>query len=472
MDSQANGGDRVNTTADLDRLRKTARVVNGLAWAVVAGIMVYGVPIVYGYLSTHDIPKQTAWMLSLIADGALAVGMVATPILAQHGIKARWVESLRYVAGFATWALNTAGSWFKEDGPDPAGVLSHTWGPLLMFFAVEAAAQFQRKIADVIRKAEVEAAAADTTRKAEAERRAEEARRLRAEAEDATRKAAEVEALFRAEEAARQAAEERAGAEEADRKKAEEDAEETRKAFEVFRQAQAEERAEAERVFRAEIERVTAHTDETSDRFRAQLDEVKASARDARAQAAEASDAASRTAGQLDEARAAADRAVAEKVNVEQRLAALAESRQAVVDELARVRQAHDRLARKVEAQDRRAEEISDRRQPEISGAADRQSTRNGAGVSGPAARKSIAAVPGLLPEGVPAGTPVVPSVKPETVARVLAAYRLEPGATRGRTAEIAGVSAKTVQNVLTAVPADLLALPVGTSTEDDRAAV
>ncbi|GGM27476.1 hypothetical protein GCM10011608_10290 [Micromonospora sonchi] len=146
---------------DLDRLRKTARIVNRLAWAVVVGIMVYGVPIVYGYLISHGIPKETAWMLSLIADGALAVGMVATPILAQYGVKAGWVGSLRWVAGFATWALNTAGSWFKEGGPDLGGVLSHTWGPLLMFFAVEAAAQFQRKIADVIRAKEASQKADD-----------------------------------------------------------------------------------------------------------------------------------------------------------------------------------------------------------------------------------------------------------------------------------------------------------------------
>ncbi len=131
----------MNSSDELERLRSAARVVNRLAWAVVVGIMICRVPIVYGYLSSHDIPKQTAWMLSLIVDGALAVAMVATPLLAQYGVKAGWVGLLRFVAGTATWALNTAGSWTKPDGPDLAGVVSRTWGPVLMFFAVEAAAR-------------------------------------------------------------------------------------------------------------------------------------------------------------------------------------------------------------------------------------------------------------------------------------------------------------------------------------------
>ncbi len=200
-------------------------------------------------------------------------------------------------------------------------------------------------------------------------------------------------------------------------------------------------------------------------RFRQQLDEVQASARDARTQAAEASDEASSLAGQILELRGIADRAMADKVAAEQQAAALTEAHAAVSAELARVNQAHDRLARRVA-------DSAGRQRPVVADTAAGQTGRGGAGIAGSATRKALTAMPDLLPEGVPADTPVVRNVRPEMVALVLAAYRREPGATRGRTAEIAGVSAKTVQNVLTAVPAGSLALPVGDITTDDRAAV
>ncbi|MEV0214327.1 hypothetical protein [Micromonospora sp. NPDC050695] len=137
---------------ELASLRGLVRVVSALAWAVALLVMIYGVPIVYRYLVHHGVPKETAWILSLAVDGALAVGLVATPILAQHGVKSGWVGVLRWVAGFATWALNTAESWFATKGPDLGGVFSHSWGPLMMFFAVEAAAYFQRQMGEVINK--------------------------------------------------------------------------------------------------------------------------------------------------------------------------------------------------------------------------------------------------------------------------------------------------------------------------------
>lgn len=137
---------------ELASLRGLVRVVSALAWGVALLVMIYGVPIVYRYLVHHGVPKQTAWILSLAVDGALAVGLVATPILAQHNVNSGWVGVLRWVAGFATWALNTAESWFAPGGPDLGGVFSHSWGPLMMFFAVEAAAYFQRKMGEVINK--------------------------------------------------------------------------------------------------------------------------------------------------------------------------------------------------------------------------------------------------------------------------------------------------------------------------------
>ncbi|MEU7170277.1 hypothetical protein ABZ949_02150 [Micromonospora tulbaghiae] len=160
--------DNARQERKLTRLRRFVRVVTVLAWTVAIGVMAYGMPIVYRYLTHHDVPKQTAWILSLAVDGALAVGLVATPLLAEHGIKAGWVGILRWFAGFATWALNTADSWSKPSGPDLGGVISHTWGPLAMFFVVEAAAYFQRKMADVVAEYEDKLAAAETKVRTEA----------------------------------------------------------------------------------------------------------------------------------------------------------------------------------------------------------------------------------------------------------------------------------------------------------------
>lgn len=256
---------------------------------------------------------------------------------------------------------------------------------------------------------------------------AEEIARLRAAVAEADRKAAEEAAARRAEEAARRQAEERAEAERSAREVAE--AESAR---------EAEERAEDNRKAAEEIARLSRHAEE-----------VQASARDARAQAAEQSELATRLAGQLDEARAAADRAVVEKVNAEQRAAALDEARQALMDELARVRAAHDRLARRAEDAGRKT---------------DRKSHLS----SGSANRKRLAAAPALVPVPDADSVPAVPGVSAALTARVVAAMRAEPEATQERLAALAGTTDRTVRNVLKG----LAALPAGTNTDDDRAAV
>lgn len=409
----------MSVTADLDSLRRTAKVVGLLAWGVAGTIMVYGIPIVYRFLTAHEVPKQTAWLLSIAVDGALAVGLVATPILARYGVKSGWVGVLRWVAGFATWALNTAESWLKSDGPDIGGVFSHTWGPLMMFFAVEGAAYFQRKIAEVIRDEEAKASAADESARREQQQRAEEIRRLRAEAEDAARKAAAAEAQRRAEEAARRKAEERAAMAE---RRAEDAAEEARKTGEALR-------------------RVTADAEQSAGRYRQALAEVQSSARDARAQAAQACEAAAKTAGQLEEARAAADHAKRGQLAAEQQLAAVMESRQAVAGELERVSAALARLQR-------RAEESPG------------DGVRKNGTSSAVAGRKRVPALPG--------GVPPVEGVTPELVAAVLTAFHAEPDATRKRIAELAGTSDRTVRTVLNNLPSSYQLVPVG-SVENDE---
>ena len=137
---------REHLADDLDRLVKRSRWVGYFAWAVAVIVMVYGTPIVYTFLTEHAVPGKVAWLLSLAADAALIVGLIATPVLAELDEPAGWVGTLRWVAGFITWGLQTAGSWTAPKGPDVVGVLSHTAGPLLLFFAVEAASSFQRKV--------------------------------------------------------------------------------------------------------------------------------------------------------------------------------------------------------------------------------------------------------------------------------------------------------------------------------------
>lgn len=149
-----------NTTAnpigDLESIRRTFKTINACVWAVAIGVMIYGIPIAYSLLASHGVPKGIAWMLSLLVDAALTVGLVATPVMARFGIPAGWVGALRWVSGLFTWALQTTGSWIAQD---MIGVLLHSFGPVILFVVVEAASSFQRKMSAKI--AEIEAAARD-----------------------------------------------------------------------------------------------------------------------------------------------------------------------------------------------------------------------------------------------------------------------------------------------------------------------
>jgi len=246
---------------------------------------------------------------------------------------------------------------------------------------------------------------------------AEDARKARAEASAANRKAAEERAAREAEERKRAEAEERAEAEAAGRKRAEEQA-----AAEA--EGRAEERAESE----AEIARLIRHAED-----------VQASARDARTQAAEASDAAARIGGQLDEARLSAERAIAAKVGAEQHISALTEAHAAVSEELERVRQSYARLQQRAENSGRRQAEIS-----------------------APQKRKTMPALPPPLPVDVP----LVEGVSSATVARVISAFRANPEGKQEDLAEAAGTSGRTVRKVLNNIPDDHPALAIEAATQ------
>lgn len=135
---------------ELAAVRKTSRVITWMVWACAVGVMVYGIPIVYDLVTAHDAPSSTAWLLSLCADLALAVGLVATPVLARHQQKAGWVGTLRWISGGVILCLQVAEPLTKPGGPDWVGVVTHVVGPILLFAVIEAAAGFQRKMGAVI----------------------------------------------------------------------------------------------------------------------------------------------------------------------------------------------------------------------------------------------------------------------------------------------------------------------------------
>jgi hypothetical protein len=90
---------------ELASVRKTSRAITWMVWTCAAGVMVYGIPIVYKLLTDHGNPASTAWLISLCADLALAVGLVATPVLARHELKSGWVGSLRWISGIIILCL-------------------------------------------------------------------------------------------------------------------------------------------------------------------------------------------------------------------------------------------------------------------------------------------------------------------------------------------------------------------------------
>ena len=402
-----------NLAAELANLRRVSKVVGGLAWGVAGLIMIYGVPIVFGFLVDNDIPEETAWILSIAVDLALAVGLVGTPVLAGLGIKAGWVGTLRWVAGFATWALNTAESWMHDGGIHWSGVFAHTWGPLIMFFAVEGAAYFQRQISKAIREKTADLAGKDLVARQEKENRQAEIRQARQAEAEALRRAEEAEA-----EAARKTAEAEAArqAEQARAEKAEAEA----AALAEARKKEAEARAEAE----AEAEAANARAEE-----------AKTASRQALEDAAQQSETAHHLSGQLNELRNMTAQAIADHALAREALQARELEFQQQAEEL-------DRLRDTVERQQRQIASGKTPRKVRATVPAQRAET-----------------LPVLDAEEVPFDLPEVPGVGPETVKAVLAAalhFRKEGrAATQPEIAAAADVSDKTVRNVRAGLPAD-----------------
>ncbi len=155
------GTERAKLTAKIDATRRSITAVSWIVWTVAAVIAIYAIPIVYNLLVDHDVPPELAWLLSPAVDGALAVGIIATSVLARLNQPYGWVGAIRWVSGLTGWGLNTAGPWTHPGGVDWLGVLTHTAGPLILFVVVEGAAQFQHRAGKALAAMEEQLASLD-----------------------------------------------------------------------------------------------------------------------------------------------------------------------------------------------------------------------------------------------------------------------------------------------------------------------
>lgn len=137
-------------TAELEAARRTDKVVTTCVWSVAGVVVIYGLGIVYNFVTAHDVPPYIAWMLSPAVDAGLCLGLVATAVLARHGIAAGWVNALRWITALMTLGLNVGKPLTHPGGIDWVGVGIHAAGPILLWVTVEAAAAYQQKIGKVI----------------------------------------------------------------------------------------------------------------------------------------------------------------------------------------------------------------------------------------------------------------------------------------------------------------------------------
>lgn len=190
-----NPKDRDRLAAELAMIRRTSRNISRFVWAIAALVMLYGIRVVYLLLTDHGTPGEIAWMLPLASDGALCVGIIATPVLAHYNIVARWVGALRWIAGAITLGLQTAGPLVAPNGPDWLGVGTHAVGPIILFAVVEAAAYFDRRMGEVITRKQAQLESAEQAERDDRAERSAMAEQLRILSTEHATNAAEAERL-------------------------------------------------------------------------------------------------------------------------------------------------------------------------------------------------------------------------------------------------------------------------------------
>lgn len=147
----------------IERDETATERLNIALWVVVVGVSIYGLFIVEPFLRKHGIPDGTAWMLPTAVDAAFIISIRATGLLARHGVTAPWVTLLRWVSGLMALGLALAPTLATT--PIKGGdVITHGFGPALLFFGVEGLAQFQVRMGAKLRAQREAVAVADLQR--------------------------------------------------------------------------------------------------------------------------------------------------------------------------------------------------------------------------------------------------------------------------------------------------------------------
>jgi hypothetical protein len=454
-------------TKKAEQARSNSKAINLATWGVAGGVMIYGTVNVTMLLIQHHVPVLIAPLLSLMVDLGLVVALVAAPVLADYRRKSGWVNLLRWVTALMSWGLNIAEPALDRDW---VGVGIHSCGPVLLIVVAEAGAALQRTLAGIVGELDDKLAAAsqaapktqraladlraeiadarrelaETQARAESEaERAESETRARTEAETASGKQAEILRQAQAEIGRlKTAVREAVDARDVARRHASEQI----RAAGVAEGRLAEARGTADRAARAaaateqhatdHMRQVSVAAEKAERTLREQLAAATRVADETQSKVAELTEQVRVVQAQREEARAATERQSTGRVIAEQKVGELQRSRDAAFNEIERLRRQLPRAAEKAE--------MGSGRQPEISRAP---------------GRKRLASVPAALPDGLPE----VETVKPETVAIVLAARAELPGATQAQISAATGISDRTIRKVLNAVPASrILALTDG----------
>lgn len=134
-------------STEIDSVLRTRVAINRAVWGIAAGVMVYGMINVTTLLCDHGVPAAIAWMLPLMIDLAMCIGLWGDRVLHLYGRHDGWVVALRWITAVMTLSLNIAEPALRHDW---VGVGIHTGGPLLLLVVAEAAGSIQRHLTQII----------------------------------------------------------------------------------------------------------------------------------------------------------------------------------------------------------------------------------------------------------------------------------------------------------------------------------
>lgn len=141
-------GASAGTHAERRELEQTRNRLNRAVWGVAVGVMTYGAINVTSLLMRHGVSPFVAWVLSVMIDLGMCVGLWGERVLHHYNRRDTWVTSLRWVTAVMTLTLNTARPALERD---LVGVGIHAVGPILLLVVAEAAGSIQRQLTEIVR---------------------------------------------------------------------------------------------------------------------------------------------------------------------------------------------------------------------------------------------------------------------------------------------------------------------------------